>query len=196
MKVWVRGVVVVVMATAAVVVVPSAGPRAAASVAPDPSDVSLVPDLTVWQPTTASPTGSGTWGWPLQPQPTVLARFDPPRVRWASGHRGVDLAASVGEDVLSPVDGVVAWSGTVVNRGVVVIASAAGLRSTVEPVEGFVPVGAAVRRGQPIGSVTASPGHCAPVTCVHWGVLRGSVCLDPLALVGAGHVVLLPLWPP
>jgi murein DD-endopeptidase MepM/ murein hydrolase activator NlpD len=126
----------------------------------------------------------------------VLARFDPPPVQWASGHRGVDLAASVGQEVLSPADGVVVWSGAVVDRGVVVVATAAGLRSTLEPVQGLMPVGTLVTRGEPIGTVTATPGHCAPATCLHWGILRGSVYLDPLAFVGAGHVVLLPLWPP
>src|SRR3712207_6926505 len=33
--------------------------------------------------------------WPLRPRPEVVRGFDPPDVRWGSGHRGVDLAGDV-----------------------------------------------------------------------------------------------------
>src|SRR6185436_17998854 len=49
--------------------------------------------------------------WPLEPRPTVVRRFDPPKKRWAPGHRGVDLSAAVGQPVLSAGEGVVAFSG-------------------------------------------------------------------------------------
>ena len=44
-----------------------------------------------------------------------------------------------------------------------------------------------------IRSIAAEAGHCAPVTCLHWGVLRGRAYLDPLAFVGRARIVLLPL---
>ena len=47
-----------------------------------------------------------------------------------------------------------------------------------------------------MATVAATPGHCAPATCLHWGVLRGETYLDPLVLVGAVRVMLLPLRPP
>ena len=68
--------------------------------------------------------------------------------------------------------------------------------STGEPVASSLSAGATVTQGQPVATVAGTPGHCAPATCLHWGVLRGDVYLDPLALVGAVRVVLLPLRPP
>jgi murein DD-endopeptidase MepM/ murein hydrolase activator NlpD len=138
----------------------------------------------------------GRWTWPLLPRPPVLARFDPPDVRWGSGHRGVDLGAAVGQEVLAPTDGVVTFRGVVVDRGVLVIETAGGLRTTFEPVDSSLTVGTAVAQGLAVGSVAATPGHCAPATCLHWGVLRDETYLDPLVLVGAVRVILLPLRPP
>src|SRR5665647_661246 len=51
----------------------------------------------------------------------VLRLFDAPAQRWSSGHRGVDLAAGVGEVVRSPAAGRVSSSATVVDRGVVTL---------------------------------------------------------------------------
>ncbi len=138
---------------------------------------------------------SPAWGWPLQPRPAVLAGFDPPDVAWGSGHRGVDLAASVGQAVLAPSAGVVSFSGVVVDRGVVVVMAPSGLRSTLEPVTGTVTPGTPVALGDVIGQVGAEASHCRPLTCLHWGVLRGETYLDPLALLGLRRVVLLPLRP-
>jgi murein DD-endopeptidase MepM/ murein hydrolase activator NlpD len=159
---------------------PAAGSRAAEPAAAPPAD--------------EAPRGS--WAWPLQPRPPVLARFDPPDVRWGSGHRGVDLGAAVGQRVLAPTDGVVAFRGVVVDRGVLVLETAGGMRTTFEPVDSEVAVGTAVVRGQVVATVAATPGHCTPITCLHWGVLDGDRYLDPLAFVGAVRVVLLPLRPP
>lgn len=136
--------------------------------------------------------GRGGWAWPLAPPHPVLRGFDPPDVRWGAGHRGVDLGASVGAEVLAPADGVVSFTGLLAGRPVLVVTHPGGLRSTFEPVVATLPAGSAVARGSPIGVVDATAGHCAPVTCVHWGVLRGTAYLDPLALL-SGRVILLPL---
>jgi murein DD-endopeptidase MepM/ murein hydrolase activator NlpD len=117
-------------------------------------------------------------------------------VRWGAGHRGVDLGAEVGQDVLAPTDAVVTFSGIVVDRGVLVLETAHGLRTTFEPVEPVMVVGTPVARGDVVARVAATPGHCAPATCLHWGVLDDERYLDPVALVGAVRVVLLPLRPP
>ena len=124
-----------------------------------------------------------TWAWPLDPVPRVMRGFDPPDRPWGAGHRGVDLAASAAQQVRSPADGTVTWAGVLAGRGVVVVAHQGGLRSTFEPVSATVPV----------GTVTAAPGHCAPATCLHWGVRRGREYLDPLSFVGRAPIVLLPL---
>ncbi|WP_374969902.1 M23 family metallopeptidase [Terrabacter sp. BE26] len=138
-------------------------------------------------------TTSGRWVWPLDPRPEVVRRFDRPDQPWLPGHRGVDLAAPVGRSVLAPADGQVTWTGVVAGRSVVVVSHEGGLRSTFEPVVATVPVGTAVSRGQGVGAVTVTPGHCAPRTCLHWGVLRGETYLDPLSRVGRARVVLLPV---
>ena len=147
-----------------------------------------------WRPVGDAP--RGRWTWPLLPRPPVLARFDPPEVRWGSGHRGVDLGAAVSQEVLAPTAGVVTFRGVVVDRGVLVIETAGGLRTTFEPVDSSLTVGTAVAQGQAVATVAATPGHCAPATCLHWGVLRDETYLDPLVLVGAVRVILLPLRPP
>lgn len=130
----------------------------------------------------------------------MLRGFLPPDHDWLAGHRGVDLEAPPGAPVLAPADGIVTFAGTVVDRGVVVIAHADGLRSSLEPVDGALAVGTAVRRGETVGAVqgsrgiAAGAGHCLPSSCAHWGVRRGDAYVDPLALLGPREpIVLLPL---
>lgn len=122
----------------------------------------------------------------------VVRPFDAPDTPWSAGHRGVDLAADVGVDVLAPASGTVTFAGTVVDRGVVTVLHDDGLRSSVEPVDPVVAAGDHVEGGAPIGVLQT--GHCVERSCVHWGVRRGDTYLDPLALLrAAGPVVLLPV---
>lgn len=97
--------------------------------------------------------------------------------------------------MLSAGRGQVIFSGVVAGRGVVVVRHAGGLRTTYEPVDNRLPVGTAVEPGTALGALSAVPGHCAPALCLHWGLRRGDVYLDPLQLVGSGPPVLLPLSP-
>ncbi|MCP2263831.1 Peptidase family M23 [Promicromonospora thailandica] len=130
--------------------------------------------------------------------PTGVERpFDPPEHEWGPGHRGVDLGAAVGSPVVSPGPGVVTFAGRVAGRGVVVVTHPDGLRSSLEPVTGSVPEGAAVAAGTTLGTVEdaggpGQAGHCAPRSCVHWGVRRGERYLDPLTLLHRPPIVLLP----
>ena len=121
----------------------------------------------------------------------VIHAFDAPEAPWAPGHRGVDLACAVGQDVRAPADGTVAFVGTVVDRSVVTIAHPDGLLSSLEPVLGSVAPGAHVVRGQVVGTLQGVSGHCAPASCLHWGVRRAARYLDPMELL-AGPVILLP----
>ncbi|NUR16914.1 MAG: peptidoglycan DD-metalloendopeptidase family protein [Dermatophilaceae bacterium] len=145
--------------------------------------------------TSNAPPSQARWAWPLEPEPSVERRFDPPDQPWLPGHRGVDLAAASGQPVRSPTAGRVTYAGTLAGRGVVVVAHEGGLRSTFEPVvtAAGVGVGTAVARGQVVGVVTSTAGHCAPRVCLHWGVLRGETYLDPLGVVGRARIILLPL---
>jgi len=147
-------------------------------------------------PPAAEAAGAGTsWRWPLEPVPSVVAPFRAPAGPFAAGHRGVDLAAVVGAVVRAAGPGTVAFAGPVAGRPVVSVDHPGGLRTTYEPVTPAVTRGDPVAGGDPLGAVSTAPGHCLPATCLHWGLRRGGVYLDPLALVGAGAAVrLLPVW--
>ena len=132
-----------------------------------------------------------TWEWPLQPKPTVTARFVAPASTWGTGHRGLDLAATQGQRVLAVDDGVVTHVGVIAGRGTVSVTHASGLRSTYEPVDGSVAVGARVGRGAALG-VVAGRTHCGGA-CLHLGAVRGAGYTDPRPLLAGGRVILLPL---
>lgn len=131
--------------------------------------------------------------WPLMPTPEVVARFDPPADQWGAGHRGVDLGGRVAQPVRAALPGRVSFAGRLAGRGVVVV-SHGGTRTTYEPVTAAVKVGKAVAAGDVIGQLELVGSHCFPRACLHWGWLRGEAYLDPLRLVGAGPVRLLPIW--
>lgn len=135
--------------------------------------------------------GAGTW--PLSPTPEVVADFDPPETRYAAGHRGVDLLGSTGQPVRAARAGTVTFAGRLAGRGVVVVAHGP-TRTTYEPVTASVAVGDLVASGQRIGSLELFGSHCWPRSCLHWGLVEGDTYLDPLTLVGAGPVRLLPLF--
>lgn len=131
--------------------------------------------------------------WPLVPQPEVVSGFDPPSDPWGPGHRGVDLLGSPGQPVRAALPGRVSWAGVLAGRGVVVV-DHGSTRTTYEPVEGSVDVGTTVAAGDRIGRLSTVGSHCPPRACLHWGWIDGETYLDPLRLVGAGPVRLLPLW--
>jgi len=131
--------------------------------------------------------------WPLQPQPVVARGFDPPDSPYGAGHRGVDLLGTVGQPVLSALPGTVTYAGLLAGRGVVVVNHGA-TRTTYEPVAATVAVGTPVAAGTQVGTLTLAGSHCFPRACLHWGWIEGETYLDPLRLVGAGPVRLLPLW--
>lgn len=139
----------------------------------------------------AAPTASTSWQLPL-PDTVVLRAFDPPASRWSAGHRGVDLAAAVGTDVLAAGDGVVAFAGPVGGQRVVVVRHGE-LRTTYLPVRASVRVGARVRAGQVIGRLLSGT-HCGDRPCLHWGLLRGDTYLDPMSLLRPGHARLVRVW--
>ena len=131
--------------------------------------------------------------WPLRPEPEIVRGFDPPDVVWAPGHRGVDLLGTAGQPVHAALPGSVTFAGMLAGRGVVVV-NHGDTRTTYEPVTAAVDVGALVPQGGIIGRLALAGSHCPPGACLHWGWLRGETYLDPLGLVGAGSVRLLPMW--
>ncbi len=129
--------------------------------------------------------------WPLSPRPEVARGFAPPPSPWAAGHRGVDLHGRVGQPVRSALPGTVTFTGPVAGRGVVVVRTGA-LRTTYEPVRAQVAPGQVVARGHQLGTLQHVASHCLPNACLHWGLRRDEEYLNPLGLVGAGPVRLLP----
>lgn len=151
----------------------------------------------------APPGGSADRAWPVTPtggerRPVVERGFAPPAVPWAAGHRGVDLRAGPGAPVRAAAPGRVSYAGQVAGRGVVAIELAGGLRITYQPVRASVAVGDEVGAGQVVGALAVGPWHC-PGGCLHWGLRRGDVYLDPLsllpeAMLRAGPSRLLPVF--
>ena len=111
-----------------------------------------------------------------------------------SGHRGVDLqAAADGAPVTAPESVTVSFVGVVVDRPVITIDHGNGLRSSFEPVESSLAAGAAVEKGDVIGTVPAWALRSA-MSCMHWGVRRGEDYVNPLSFVtDLRPSILLPL---
>jgi len=123
---------------------------------------------------------------------TVVHAFLAPPEPWSAGHRGVDLAADAGDALVAPAAGVVTFAGEVAGRGVVTVTHPDGLRSSLEPVVATVAVGTVVAVGDPLGTLAPNGSHCAPASCLHWGVRRGTTYLDPMGVLGSpGPIVLL-----
>jgi len=145
-------------------------------------------------------------------RPRVIRPFEKPAQRWSAGHRGVDLAVPENDRrVYAPAPVKVVFSGTVVNRKVLVIAHPDGRRSTFEPMNETLPVGTTVTAGDVIGTVADAAGgngeqsyrRCS-APCLYWGVRQGGARRDgsgktaeyinPMSLLGSKEPsILLPV---
>lgn len=133
------------------------------------------------------------WQWPLNGPRSVVRRFEAPSSAYGSGHRGVDLGGMPGAKVGAVAAGLVTHSGVIAGRGTVTLEVGPGLRVTYEPVESRPARGERIGAGEQIGLLQSAGGHCGPTACLHLGVIRDAVYVDPLSWFGAGQVVLLPL---
>lgn len=130
------------------------------------------------------------WQWPVDP-PHIIEPYRAPAHRYGPGHRGIDLGAPIGARVAAPAAGVVAFAGDVAGRPIVTIDHGVGLVSTLEPVAATVPVGAVVRAGDTVGSVSTG-GH-TPAGAVHFGVRENGEYISPIMLLrNVPRAVLLP----
>ena len=137
------------------------------------------------------------FGWPLARPHPVLRPFQPPSTPYGPGPRGVDLGGYLGEPIMAADRGLIVYAGPLADRSLVSVEHPGGLRTTYEPVQPSVRVGDYVQRGQVIGTLMAGHPGCpatAPMVCLHWGAHRQRTYLDPLRLVQAGRIRLLP-WP-
>ncbi|MEU9522092.1 M23 family metallopeptidase [Streptomyces sp. NPDC048224] len=123
--------------------------------------------------------------WPVGDRPTVVRGWEPPATPYGPGHRGVDLAAAGGTPVRAVAAGRVSFAGPVGGRGVVSLeltgTGEPPLRTTYAPVGAAVEKGDRVAAGDVLGTVQPAGSHCT--ACLHWGLLRGEVYLDPLSLL-------------
>lgn len=165
---------------------PSTSPRRTALV--------LAVAAACWLTGTAAIATAAEWVAPLSGPLVVTRAFDPPATAYGPGHRGVDLAGQAGEPVRSAGAGTVVYAGPLAGRGVVSVQHADDLRTTYEPVSASVSAGMAVAMGQVVGSLQAGHDGCPVAACLHWGLRRGEVYLDPLTLLTAGPVRLLPRY--
>ncbi|WP_170228575.1 M23 family metallopeptidase [Nesterenkonia populi] len=135
------------------------------------------------------------WEPPLR-SADIAREFAAPPAPWARGHRGLDLGAPAKAQIRSPADGVVSFSGTVVNRHVLSINHGNGYISSFEPIETDLNDGDPVSQEQPIGHLnTYDDGtHHCDSPCLHWGVRHHGQYINPMLLLGPVEPsVLLPL---
>ncbi len=132
------------------------------------------------------------WRWPLPGAVTVLRPFDPPAQRWLAGHRGVDLAAQPPQQVLAPQRGRITFTGTVVDRPVMVIDHGYGYTTSLEPLEATLKEGDWVEAGAKLGEL-ATGAHCS-ARCLHWGVRLNGEYIDPALLISDQRPSILLPW--
>jgi len=139
----------------------------------------------------ASPDATAPWVWPVAP-PRITEPYRAPSHAYGPGHRGIDVASEAGTAVVAPADGVVAFAGVVVDRGVLTIDHGAGVVSTVEPIDALVAPGDVVNRGQVVGTSDAAGGHTR-VGELHIGARENGEYVNPLRFLGGiARAVLLP----
>jgi len=116
----------------------------------------------------------------------VVRPFDPPDGAFGAGHRGVDLAAGPGDDVLAPLAGVVAFAGRVAGAGWVTVDHGGGLATTYGVLGDLAVVaGQQVLAGDVLGRLAAGRDH------LDWGARRDGRYVDPLGLLGRWRVALV-----
>ena len=135
--------------------------------------------------------------WPLRPRPAVLRTFDAPSPNWNRGHRGVDLAGTVGQPVYAAGAATVVYAGTLAGRQVVSLAHPGGLHTSYEPVRANVRVGRLLAAGTVVGELLAGHPGCPVAACLHWGAMWGPAArakyVDPLGLLSSTPIRLKPL---
>jgi hypothetical protein len=135
------------------------------------------------------PAPPAIWDWPTSGPQRVLRDFQAPPTPWGAGHRGLDLAAT-GPSIIAPLSGVISFSGSVVDRGVLTITGPTGDRISMEPVISELETGDWVSKGQHIASLHA--GHCEQL-CLHLGLREGDSYRSPRRELGIERrAVLLP----
>lgn len=148
------------------------------------SDGAGVPAFPSGSPRPASPAGS--WSWPVVGP--ILRGYDPPESPYGTGHRGIDIAVSIGTVVRAPEGASVAFAGKVGGQLFVTLDHGGELVSTYSWLGStLVRKGDTVARGQPIAtSGLGHPGSAVPH--LHLGVKLAGAYVDPLLYLGPAGV--------
>ena len=114
---------------------------------------------------------------------SVVRGFDARAGPYGPGHRGIDVAASVGEVVRAPAAGEVVFAGPVAGTTWVSIRVAPGAVVTVGPLLDEVAPGGRVRARAPLGRVAPGhePGPVGGAESLHLSLRVDGEYLDPLA---------------
>jgi murein DD-endopeptidase MepM/ murein hydrolase activator NlpD len=135
----------------------------------------------------------GTYAWPVRGE--VIRPFEPPEDPYGSGHRGIDIAASLGTPVRAAQGGTVAFAGPVAGSLFVSIDHPDGVRTTYSWLsEVRVRAGDPVERGSSIG--VTGPGHPGiDPSHLHFGARFAGQYIDPMLLLERSVVGLVRLAP-
>jgi murein DD-endopeptidase MepM/ murein hydrolase activator NlpD len=133
-------------------------------------------------------TAASAWQLPFASPHRLVRQYLQPNSDYSAGHRGVDFAGSVGDELLAPADGIITVAKQIVNRPIIAIKNGIQIVTELEPACTSLPVGSQVRKGEPIGRVClAGPDykqHCAVETCIHFSLRVNGQYLSPLKLIG------------
>jgi murein DD-endopeptidase MepM/ murein hydrolase activator NlpD len=130
-----------------------------------------------------------SWVWPISGERNIMRDYDAPSSAYAAGHRGIDLPASAGTDVVAPVESVVSFAGVVVGRGVLTLRTG-DIQVSFEAVNSDLHEGDLVQAGDVIAT-TALGSHCE---CLHVGVRKAGAYLSPLAYFSNIAPAVLQAW--
>src|SRR5213593_1613363 len=109
-----------------------------------------IPGIGPARPSVVQGPGYGTYAWPVQGP--VIRGFEPPPDPYSSGHRGIDIGAPFGSDMVAARSGTVAFAGWVGGSLFISIDHDDGVRTTYSWLSGIsVRKGDRVTRGQVIG---------------------------------------------
>jgi len=138
------------------------------------------------------------WQLPLA-NPKLINVYLQPNSDYSAGHRGVDYLVKQGESVFAPSDGVVRFTGKVVNRGVLSLTHGQSLTTSFEPVCTKLTAGQKVFKGETVATVCNRAGyrnHCGVRICLHFSLRNRDGYLSPLTVIGGlAPSRLLPIKP-
>lgn len=143
------------------------------------------------------------WDLPINSfnNPKIVNSFDNAIDQYSAGHRGVDLNADIGQNILAPDDGIILYKGIIADKPYFTFETRGygniHLKNTFEPAKTSLNIGDKVQKGQIIGTVESydepkEKVYC--LNCLHWGLIKepynNRLYIDPLKEVYRKRIVL------